>query len=380
MLNGLRRKRNRTRFTPAGAGGYGSGKMATKAEQIAGFDPDGVGRQGRLFGLPFTPETAEVVIVPVPWDVTVSYAAGTAGGPMAVLEASPQIDYFLPDIPDAWKVGVAMEGISTAWAERGAALRAKVEPYLAWLEAGDAPAAPSARQAALLEEVEEASAQLRDWLAERCGAWLDAGKLVGVLGGDHSTPFGLLTALARRHAEFGILQIDAHADLRPAYEGFRYSHASIMANALQLPQVTRLVQAGVRDYCGQEHQAVLDSKGRIVSYYDRALKEARYGGASWHSQCEAIVAALPEKVYVSFDIDGLDPKLCPHTGTPVAGGFELDEALYLIGRVAASGRRLIGFDLCEVAPGAGQWDGNVGARVLYRLATLAGAGHRRQDG
>lgn len=348
--------------------------MENKAEQIAGFDPNGVGRQGRLFGLPFTPETADVVIIPVPWDVTVSYAAGTSGGPMAVLEASPQIDYFLPDIADAWKIGIAMEEISTAWAERGALLRNKVEPYIDELEAGADPAELARAHAEMLSEVQVVGAQLRDWLAERAGAYLDEGKVVGVLGGDHSTPLGLMCALAKRHDSFGILQIDAHADLRDAYEGFRYSHASIMANALALPQVTRLLQVGVRDFCEAEHGVVANSNARVVAFFDQSLKEARYAGATWHAQCTEIVATLPESVYISFDIDGLDPKLCPHTGTPVAGGFELEEALYLVKQVVKSGRRIIGFDLCEVAPGPDdEWDGNVGARVLYRLACLAGS-------
>jgi agmatinase len=292
---------------------------------------------------------------------------------MAVLEASPQIDYFLTDIHDAWKIGIGMEEISTIWAERGALLRDKVVPYIEQLEAGEDPAELAKSHAGMLHEVEVVSEQLRDWLAGLAGKHLDEGKVVGVLGGDHSTPLGLMTALAARHEEFGILQIDAHADLRDAYEGFRYSHASIMTNALELPQVKRLVQVGVRDTCEAEARMVNESGGRIISFYDQALKEAQFEGATWHAQCVKIVEALPDKVYISFDIDGLDPKLCPRTGTPVAGGFELEEALYLIKQVVQSGRRIIGFDLCEVGPSDDEWDGNVGARILYRLACWAGS-------
>lgn len=170
--------------------------MTTKAEQIAQFDPDGVGRRGRLFGLPFTPETAEVVILPAPWEVTVSYNCGTAGGPMAVLEASPQIDYFLPDIPEAWKIGMAMEPIPTRWAELSASLRSRVEPYLDWLEAGGDPGDLPEEHARLLDEVERAGEELQAWIGGEAGRHLDAGKVVGVLGGDHSTPLGLMRALA----------------------------------------------------------------------------------------------------------------------------------------------------------------------------------------
>ena len=343
----------------------------TKAEQIAQFDPNGVGQQGSLFGLPFTPETAEVVIIPVPWEVTVSYGSGTAQGPQAVLQASPQIDFHLADIPEAWKLGVAMEEISDVVEHESETLRVRTQAYIEWLEEGGASEALLPHHQELLAEVERAGATLRDHLSAQAGQWLDAGKVVGVLGGDHSTPLGLMTALAERHDAYGILQIDAHADLRDAYEGFRYSHASIMTNALELPQVTKLVQVGIRDYASLEHAKVVASEGRIVTFYDQRLKEGQYAGATWREQCKEIVASLPQHVYVSFDIDGLDPKLCPHTGTPVAGGFELEEAMYLIKQVVESGREIIGFDLCEVSPGDDEWDGNVGARVLYRLASWA---------
>lgn len=347
--------------------------MALKVQQIRGFNPDGVGEKGKLFGLPFTPDTAEVVILPVPWEVTVSYGSGAALGPRAVLEASSQIDYFLPEIPDAWKIGVAMESIPGKWAERSAELRERVRPYLEWLEAGNSGLEPGRAFAGLLEEVEAAGAELRDWLAGKAGTYLDRGKGVGILGGDHSTPLGLIQALAARNEAFGILQIDAHADLREAYEGFRFSHASIMTEALRFPEVSRLVQVGVRDLCEGEMRVIQDSPERIRLFSYQALHEARFSGTTWAEQCKQIVEALPGKVYISFDIDGLDPGLCPHTGTPVAGGLQMEEALFLIKQVVMSGRELIGFDLCEVAPGKDDWDGNVGARILYRLASWMGS-------
>src|SRR6185437_1373919 len=97
---------------------------------------------------------------------------------------------------------------------------------------------------------------------------------------------------------------------------------------------------------------------------------------------EQIISELPQDVWISFDIDGLDPKLCPHTGTPVPGGLDFHEALYLIRELAESGRRIIGFDLNEVAPdptGANEWDANVAARLLYKLSawTLVSQGKRR---
>src|SRR5690606_13345614 len=121
---------------------------------------------------------------------------------------------------------------------------------------------------------------------------------------------------------FGLLQIDAHADLREAYEGFKYSHASIMYNVLnEIPQVQKLVQVGIRDYGDDELTMIRTEKNRVVTFFDRDLKEAEYEGQTWKALCEQIVDELPQNVYISFDIDGLDPKLCPNTGTPVPGGF-----------------------------------------------------------
>jgi agmatinase len=203
-------------------------------------------------------------------------------------------------------------------------------------------------------------------------ALLDRGKLVAVLGGDHSAPLGLMQALGER-GSYGILHIDAHSDLRDAYEGFVHSHASIMHNALRLDAVSRLVQVGIRDYSEEEVEAIRNSGARVKLFDFRGLARKRFAGKSWGSLVEQIVSELPDEVYVSFDIDGLDPGLCPGTGTPVPGGLQYEEALYLVERIPASGRRIVGLDLCEVSPGKGEgeWDANVGARVLYRLCCAA---------
>jgi agmatinase len=200
---------------------------------------------------------------------------------------------------------------------------------------------------------------------------MNKGKLVALLGGDHSTPFGMLQALAEKYPAFAILQIDAHADLRPAFEGFTYSHASIMYNALTIPQVSKIVQVGIRDFCQQEAELIQNSNGRIKTFFDRDLKQARYSGKNWAQQVQEIIAELPNEIYISFDIDGLDPKLCPNTGTPVAGGFEFEEITYLIQEISKSGKKIIAVDLNEVSPGVNdEWDANVGARMLYRICNL----------
>ncbi len=341
---------------------------AARAKKIAQFNPNAPGDDaGGLFGLPFTPAEAQVVVVPVPWEVTVSYRAGTAQGPAAIREASLQVDLYDSDLPDAWQLGLAMEAEDAEIAAASARLRPLAAEYIGWLEAGE-PAANAKAMQAVPALVDAGGNQLRQWLAAKTGVLLDAGQGVVVLGGDHSTPLGYLDALAARHEEFAILQVDAHCDLRPSYEGFQYSHASIMHNALELPQVKKLVQVGIRDYCQQEADFIAQSHGRVALFSQRFLSEERFAKKSWKKVCGKIIAQLPPKVYLSFDIDGFDPKLCPGTGTPVPGGLEFEEATYLIRSIVQAGITIIGCDLNEVAPGDTDWDGIVGARLLYQMA------------
>ena len=343
--------------------------LMTKAEKIAQFDPNGPGQIGsNLFGLPFTAAESEIIILPVPWEVTVSYGGGTAEGPAAILEASLQVDLFDPDAPDAWKSGFHLLEDDPDIKEESLVLRDRAELHIEALANG----VPQEHAVELLASISEACEKMNAHVEEHTGKWLDAGKVVGLLGGDHSTPLGFMQALAKRHPSFGILQIDAHMDLRIAYEGFTYSHASIMYNALKIPQITKLVQLGIRDYCAEEIHVMQNHADRVKTYFDDQLKFNSYQGMTWKDQVTKIIADLPQLVYVSFDIDGLDPKLCPNTGTPVAGGLEYHQAVYLLSELSRSGKQIIGFDLNEVSPGEDEWDANVGARLLFKLCVFAG--------
>lgn len=336
----------------------------TKDELIAQFDCNGPGVTGNLFGLPFNPSTAQVIIIPVPWEVTVSYHSGTSKAPQAILEASFQVDLALREIPDAWKLGISMLPFPKDLHEESQKLRELSAQHIRNFEAGEKiqPGDP------IVTKINEASENLNIYVKSTAHKWLKEKKLVGLLGGDHSTPLGFLRALSEQYDRFGILQIDAHADLRKAYEGFTYSHASVMFNALKLPAVGRLVQVGIRDYCNEELKVMERSMGRVITYFDEDLKNKLYEGHSWSSITDKIISDLPPLVYISFDIDGLNPKLCPNTGTPVPGGLEFEQAAYLIKKLVRSGRKIIGFDLNEVSPGADDWDANVGARLLYLLS------------
>lgn len=345
------------------------------------FDPNSLGQKtANIYGLPFDLKTSKIAIIPVPWEVTVSYNAGTAKGPEAILQASYQVDLFDSDLDDAWKIGLAMAPIPESIKELNDQLRPQAEAYIKLLEGGEKPQENKA-MAAILDKINGGCVTMNDWVQSQAKTLLDQGKVVGLVGGDHSTPLGLIRELASRHKEFGILHFDAHADLRDAYEGFTYSHASIMFNVIKEKSLSKLIQVGIRDYCQMEADLIANSAGRIETLFDKQIQRHLFAGESWHSICQEVIDSLPENVYVSFDIDGLDPKLCPHTGTPVPGGLEFEQALYLVLQLVESGRRIIGFDLNEVAPGlensaGSEWDANVGARLLYRLANLTARSNR----
>jgi agmatinase len=347
---------------------------------LENYDPNAVSNpNNNIFGLPTSEEDARLVIVPVPWEVTVSYGAGTARAPESIFRAALQVDLFDPDVPEGWKQGYYMRPCDRKLLMKSDYLRKEAELFIDYIAQGEEVAA-NQFMCRTVKEVNEGGHYLNAWVYDQTKVLLQKDKLVAVLGGDHSVPLGFMKAIAEKHGEFGILQIDAHCDLREAYEGFNYSHASIMYNALEeIPNIQRLVQVGVRDYSGDEWDYIRNSNYRVITYFDKEIKTRQFEGDTWRHIAEEIVSKLPEKVYISFDIDGLDRKLCPHTGTPVPGGFEAEEVFFLMKKIVESGRRIIGFDLCEVGINSdNDWNANVGARVLLKLCNLLIASNPEQ--
>jgi len=333
------------------------------------FDPGGVGvHNGNYFGFPWPPDYCDIIILNVPWDATTSYRRGTANGPLAMLDASTQLDFYSFDNPGAPLVRC---GTDHSLHEAIVALNQQASPLSAQvieaLEQGIPGTDPDIQT--ITRSVNTISEQVEQLVFNRCSYWLEQGHKLIVAGGEHSVPLGFLKALTGIHEHFGILQIDAHADLREHYEGFQQSHASIMYNALPIDQIGKIVQVGIRDVSHAEME-LAHSHPKVKVFSDYELQNRQFCGASWFEQCRDIVGCLPEKVYISFDIDGLSPMYCPNTGTPVPGGLTPDGVMYLLRMVAESGREIIGADLCEVAPGTDSWDASVGARMLYRMAVL----------
>jgi agmatinase len=281
-----------------------------------------------------------------------------------------QVDLFDEESGNAWKQGIHMRHPDRKVLMKSDYLRKEAELYIDYISKGE-EIEKNSFMCKSLKEINEGSANLNKWVYEQTSSLLRENKLVVLLGGDHSVPLGYLKAVAEKCGEFGILQIDAHCDLRKSYENFDHSHASIMHNALaEIPQISRLVQIGIRDFSEEEFNFICNSDQRVITYFDKDIKERLFQGITWRSIVDEIVGQLPACVYVSFDIDGLDPKLCPHTGTPVPGGFEVEQIIYMIKKIIESGRKFIGFDLVEIANGESNFDANVGARILWKLCNM----------
>ncbi|MFT6110996.1 MAG: agmatinase [Planctomycetota bacterium] len=337
------------------------------------FDPNAASTAGSgLFGLPHGPEEALVHIVGVPFEATTSYRGGTAHGPDAVLAASRQIDLFDLRFGKPYEQGLWLAPTDERFHAWNSAARSLTAPII---EKGGADEDDAAAVARVNEIGDAVNSTVRAFFDERLGAG-QAPVLPVLLGGDHSTPFGAIAACADRYPGLAVLQFDAHADLRPAFEGFRWSHASIMHNVLQeIGNVSRIVQVGIRDLCEQEYDE-LQSDSPVTALFDTDLESARFEGRT-RALARSTIASLPDEIYISFDIDALDPTLCPNTGTPVPGGILWDELMVWLEEISKSGKRVVGLDLNEVSPGPGgdpdgtSWDAIVGARVLYRLIGAA---------
>jgi len=342
------------------------------------FDPNSAADlDSGIFGLPHSFFDAKLIFLPVPWEATTSYGGGTSKGPAAILEASYQVDLFDLEVDRPYEAGMHILPASKkiyAWNKKAKSEAQKV------IRAGGRVGKSKSLKAALAS-VNKISALVNEEVRKESARILAAGKIIGLVGGDHASPYGAIQAVAEVEKDFGLLHIDAHSDTRDAYEGFEWSHASILRNVMNgIPQVKKLVQVGIRDFCEEEWDYIRQSKGRIETFFDLDCQKKKAIGECWGVQVKHIVSRLPQKVWITFDVDGLDPRFCPNTGTPVPGGLDFAEAVILIGEVARSGRRIVGFDLNEVSPGKDDWDANVGARLLYKLSawTLASQGIRPQ--
>lgn len=273
---------------------------------------------------------ARVVILPVPFDAATTYRPGAREGPQAIIDASRNLEVYDAELRRSpYRVGIHT-------------LRA-VEPVMGNAEA----------MAARVERVTD--------------ALLEAGKLVAMLGGDHSTSAGVVRAFARRFPAMSVLQLDAHGDLREDYEGTSLSSATIMRRVLEV--CPRTAQVGIRSMSEPEARLIAERKLPLWLAADIHAREQR-GDRAWMQE---VVASLADEVYVTVDVDAFDPSLVPGTGTPEPGGLGWYEVVDLLTLVAER-KRLIGFDVVELASLVeGHVSPVVAAKLVYKLVALATA-------
>ena len=228
--------------------------MKMKKADITKFNPNGAGsNDSGVFGLPFNYQESNIVLLPVPFEMTTSYGRGTVSGPKAIRDASPQLDLFDADfaalgLPRPWEFGIHMEKELNQIKTLNKQGCQVAKPIIS--QGGEIGQSKPLR--AKLAKANKISDSLNKIVFDKCRKALEQNKIVGLVGGDHSVSFGAIQAVAQKHAKLGILHIDAHADLRDAYEGFEHSHASIMNNVIhKIPGVSRLVQVGIRDFCDE---------------------------------------------------------------------------------------------------------------------------------
>ena len=337
------------------------------------FDPNGiVPDNGNYFSMPVTAEDAALVLISAPWDTTVSVRAGSSYAPDAIIEASRHIDLYEPSAPNSWRKGIATLPIDYSIQDLSHRLRSDAERVVKAGEEFGVSILNNIMHERRLRRVNEGSETMNRLIYDEAKRWFDKGKIVGLVGGDQSTAYGAIRAAGERYGKIGIMHIDSHCDLRESHHGFQHSHSSIMHNVLRdVKEVERLVSVGVREFSPAEWERA-ESDERIRLFTGQQIWTKHFEGVVWATICDEIIAELPEKVYLSLDIDGLTIECSPHTGTLVPGGLRFPEVVYLLGRVVASGRQIVGFDLTEVVPDMeDKTDAVIAARLLFKICSMA---------
>lgn len=295
-------------------------------------------------------EDCDYIVIPVPWDATASYRLGTAFAPEAIIEATHQVDTYDLEFDDNIRGNVYVDSPIREASEANEICRHLHERVLN----GD--------QGSLLP-LNQISHSVHEAIKERVSSWLSLGKHPIVLGGDNSVSLGSILAHNAHYEDLSVLHFDAHADLREAYQGIRYSHASIMFNVMQMSDL-HITQVGVRDLSQPEYDRIMSSNGRIIPYFAKdILKNATDN--TFEDTAARIVSTLSQNVYICLDVDVLDIGVVPNTGTPVPGGLNWWQLNSIFKACAKSGRRIVGFDINESAA-----DGNdpiIAARLLHKL-------------
>ena len=341
------------------------------------FDPNGaIPDNGNYFGIPLEPEEAALVLISAPWDLSLKVRNGSSFAPDAIIEASRSVDFFEPMAPDSWRKGIATVPIDYTIQDMSHRLRSDAERIVKVHEKQGGTTFDNLVYERSLRRVNEGFQALNDNIYKQSQTWLSEGKIVGLVGGDQSTAYGHIRAVAEHHGSLGVLHIDSSCNLKSCHQGFEFSHASVMHNILRdVPQVERLVGVGVRAFSPEEWQRA-EGDPRVKLFTGQSIWSRHFEGVLWSTICNEIVESLPQNVYVSLDVNGLTVECSPHNGMVVAGGVRFPEVIYLLGKIVDSGRKIVGFDLSEVVPDMDdKTDAAIASRLLYNICSMALKNH-----
>lgn len=315
-------------------------------------------------------DNADIVLVSVPWAVTSANGGGAAYAPDAIIDASTTVGLYdiIHDISIEGRVATAEVNYDIQ--ESSQHLGSDAAKVVEHIEDGGSLSGDYFTRK--ISRINDGFRLMNSSVCAQVWHFASKGKTVGVIGGDHAVSFGAVKALSELHKGLGVMIFDAHCDIRPSGNVFDYSHRSVVRNILEeIPQLEKLVCCGVRDLSAADLSA-LSSEPRLSVCYAERMATMHHQGTTWQEVCKQAIHDLPQKVYISFDIDALALECCPTTKSPVAGGFQFNDAVAIITAIVESGREIVGFDITEIVPNGEQSiDATVGARLLVKLCAAA---------
>ncbi len=275
-------------------------------------------------------EKSKIAIVSAPYEHTVSYGGGTAFGPQEIIKASSQVEFYDDEFD---RELVFEQGIVS------------LEP---------------------IDFDGKQDKEALDLLENQVSSLLDMDKFVVTLGGEHTISSAPIAAHFKKYPNMSVLHFDAHSDLRDTYDDSKYSHACIMARVAEFMNPDKITQVGIRAQCIEE--SVFIKSNKVNTFYASQIRRKLHG-ENWQ---KAIIDTLGEEIYVTFDVDYFDPSIMPATGTPEPDGFIYSETLDIFREIRKQGKKIIGFDVVELAPMEGLHHPNLTtARLVYKMLNFA---------
>jgi len=333
------------------------------------FDVNGPPKNpGTLFSLDCSAEESKVHILPVPFAATSSYHRVSNYAPEAIIRASQQIDLYDPILGNPWESGIYTHPFDKHVWDYSDEANLLVD-FVRCIQQGQK--VENFDYAVSIKNIDEICKLVYDYVFQWTQNILNNDYIPGILGGDHSVSLGCIKAASEKYDDLVVIQIDAHADLRKDYEGFIYSHASIMHNVLcYYGTIYKIIQFGIRDLCPEERLRQYNYSNIVYTFFDQLTDwdnlDLSYIDNRISTCLENEVSNIlyNKPVWITCDIDGLEPSLCPNTGTPVPGGLTWKQFCKLLHAISGISN-IVGFDLVEV--GKEDLDANIGARALYQL-------------